>query len=86
VNCPIYQADASTHRFFGGRRAAVVVLDEWLDDQSLQAIAAENNVAETAFVIPGSPLPTVPWVFYNKRGKRVQRRLECQVLRFALYG
>ena len=37
---------------FGGNPAAVVTLDEWLADDVLQAIATENNLAETAFVVP----------------------------------
>lgn len=49
---PIYKLDAFTHRVFGGNPAAVVVLERWLPDSVLQAIAAENNVSETAFVIP----------------------------------
>src|SRR5262245_40948886 len=55
---PIYQVDAFTSRLFGGNPAAIVILDEWLPDATLQAIAAENNLAETAFVIPrGDPMP-----------------------------
>jgi len=61
VNFPIYQVDAFTHRIFGGNPAAVVILDEWLDDQTLQAIAAENNLAETAFVIPGRNCSNLRW-------------------------
>ncbi|MEQ6886742.1 PhzF family phenazine biosynthesis protein [Salicola sp. Rm-C-2C1-2] len=49
----IHQIDAFTDRLFGGNPAAVVPMDEWLPDDTLQAIAAENNLAETAFVIPG---------------------------------
>ena len=49
----LYQVDAFTSRLFGGNPAAVVLLDAWLDDEILQAIAAENNLSETAFVIPG---------------------------------
>lgn len=49
---PIYQVDAFTDRVFGGNPAAVVPLDAWIADDLLQAIAAENNLAETAFVIP----------------------------------
>lgn len=55
---PIHQVDAFTSRLFGGNPAAIVILDEWLPDATLQAIAAENNLAETAFVIPsGDPMP-----------------------------
>ncbi len=48
----IWQIDAFTGRLFGGNPAAVVPLDDWLDDATLQAIAAENNLAETAFFVP----------------------------------
>lgn len=48
----IFQVDAFTGRVFAGNPAAVVPLEGWLDDATLQAIAAENNVAETAFFIP----------------------------------
>ncbi len=48
----IYQVDAFTTQLFGGNPAAVVVLDEWLNDHLLQSIAAENNLAETAYLVP----------------------------------
>ncbi|HBY63307.1 MAG TPA: isomerase [Solibacterales bacterium] len=48
---PIYQVDAFTSRLFGGNPAAVVPLDRWLPDATLQAIAAENNLSETAFFV-----------------------------------
>lgn len=52
MRLPIYQIDAFTSRLFGGNPAAVVLLDEWLPDETLQAVAAENNLSETAFVVP----------------------------------
>ncbi len=48
---PIYQIDAFTSRLFGGNPAAVVPLDNWLTDTQMQAIAAENNLSETAFFV-----------------------------------
>jgi len=48
---PIYQVDAFTDQVFGGNPAAVVLLDRWLSDEAMQAVAAENNLAETAFVV-----------------------------------
>lgn len=48
----LYQIDAFTDTLFGGNPAAVVPLDSWLPDQLMQSIAAENNLAETAFVVP----------------------------------
>lgn len=47
-----YQIDAFTTRIFQGNPAAVCPLTEWLDDSLMQAIAAENNLSETAFFVP----------------------------------
>jgi predicted PhzF superfamily epimerase YddE/YHI9 len=51
MRIPIYQVDAFTDRVFGGNPAAVCPLESWLPDETLQAIAAENNLSETAFVV-----------------------------------
>lgn len=48
----VYQVAAFTDREFGGNPAAVVPLDDWIDDALLQKIAAENNLSETAFFVP----------------------------------
>ena len=48
----LYQIDAFTHRVFAGNPAAVCPLDRWIPDQTMQSIAAENNLSETAFFIP----------------------------------
>nr|WKN36710.1 PhzF family phenazine biosynthesis protein [Tunicatimonas sp. TK19036] len=48
----LYQVDAFTQKIFGGNPAAVCPLDDWLPDELMQAIAAENNLAETAFFVP----------------------------------
>ncbi|MCB0554353.1 MAG: PhzF family phenazine biosynthesis protein [Phaeodactylibacter sp.] len=48
----LYQADAFTNERFRGNPAAVCPLKQWLPDATLQAIAAENNLSETAFFIP----------------------------------
>jgi PhzF family phenazine biosynthesis protein len=45
----MFQVDAFAERLFTGNPAAVLILDVWLDDALMQAIAAENNLAETAF-------------------------------------
>ncbi len=47
----LYQIDAFTDRVFGGNPAAVCPLEEWLPDATMQAIAEENNLAETAFFL-----------------------------------
>jgi PhzF family phenazine biosynthesis protein len=48
----IWVVDAFTDRVFTGNPAAVVPLERWLPDATLQAIAAENRLSETAFVVP----------------------------------
>lgn len=52
MRTPIFQIDAFTTRRFTGNPAAVMPLKHFLDDSMLQAIAAENNLAETAFLVP----------------------------------
>jgi PhzF family phenazine biosynthesis protein len=51
MTLPFYQVDAFTSKLFGGNPAAVVPLEKWLDDVTLQNIAAENNLSETAFFV-----------------------------------
>lgn len=51
INLPIYQVDAFTDQLFRGNPAAVVPLDAWLPDETMQQIAAENNLSETAFFL-----------------------------------
>lgn len=51
MRLPIYQVDAFAGRVFGGNPAAVVFLESWLPDATLQNIAAENNLAETAYLV-----------------------------------
>ena len=48
----IFQIDAFTKRLFGGNPAAVCPLDDWIPDTTMQAIATENNLSETAFFVP----------------------------------
>ena len=52
MELPVYQVDAFTSHVFRGNPASVVSLDRWLPDEVLQAIAMENNQAETAFYVP----------------------------------
>ena len=53
MRLPLYQIDAFASSVFRGNPAVVMPLEEWLKDSTLQAIAAENNQAETAFFRPG---------------------------------
>lgn len=48
----MYQVDAFSNQLFGGNPAAICPLERWLDKATMQAIAAENNLSETAFFIP----------------------------------
>ncbi len=52
MRLPIYQVDAFTARLFGGNPAAVVPMSNFPEDAVMQAIAAENNLSETAFLVP----------------------------------
>jgi PhzF family phenazine biosynthesis protein len=52
MKIPIFHVDAFTGEIFDGNPAAVCPLDKWLPDATLQNIAAENNLSETAFIIP----------------------------------
>jgi PhzF family phenazine biosynthesis protein len=51
MQLPIYQIDAFTSRVFAGNPAAVCPLEEWLPDATMQSIAAENNLSETAYFV-----------------------------------
>jgi len=51
MSIPIYQVDAFTSELFRGNPAAVCPLDRWLPEETLQAIAEENNLSETAFFV-----------------------------------
>lgn len=52
MKLPLWQVDAFATRRFEGNPAAVVLLDEWLPPETMQAIAMENNLSETAFLVP----------------------------------
>lgn len=51
MTIPIYQADAFTDKLFGGNPAAICPLEKWLPDETMQRIAIENNLSETAFFV-----------------------------------
>jgi PhzF family phenazine biosynthesis protein len=61
VQIPLYQIDAFTDRLFAGNPAAVCPLDEWLPADQMQAIAAENNLSETAFFVRRGDLYELRW-------------------------
>lgn len=52
MKLPLYQLDAFADTVFAGNPAAVVPLESWLSDETMQKIANENNLSETAFFVP----------------------------------
>ena len=61
----IFQIDAFTDKVFHGNPAAICLLSEWLNDELLQAIAFENNLSETAFVLEDKAGYHVRWFTPN---------------------
>jgi PhzF family phenazine biosynthesis protein len=62
MRIPYYEIAAFTSRPFGGNPAGVCLLQEWLPDEVMQAIAAENNLAETAFMIERDKHFDIRWM------------------------
>jgi predicted PhzF superfamily epimerase YddE/YHI9 len=52
MRTPLFQVDAFTSRLFAGNPAAVMPMERFPSDSVMQAVAAENNLAETAFIVP----------------------------------
>ena len=61
MKLPIYIADAFTDKLFGGNPAAVCPLQEWLPDKTMQSLAVENNLSETAFIIEEDDHYRIRW-------------------------
>ncbi|GAA0871850.1 PhzF family phenazine biosynthesis protein [Gangjinia marincola] len=61
MNIPLYQVDAFTTQLFTGNPAAVCILEDWITDELMQRIAAENNLAETAFVVKKDDVYELRW-------------------------
>lgn len=61
MQIPLYHIDAFSANAFGGNPAAVCPLPSWIDDGLMQSIAAENNLAETAFFAPTSEGYDIRW-------------------------
>ncbi len=57
----IYKLDAFADRLFSGNPAAVCLLDQWIPEDVMQNIAAENNLAETAFLVPKDSKYEIRW-------------------------
>lgn len=62
MTLPIYVVDAFTSKLFSGNPAAVVPLKTWLDDVTLQNIASENNLSETAFFVKEETNYHIRWM------------------------
>jgi PhzF family phenazine biosynthesis protein len=58
----MFVVNAFAKTTFGGNPAAVVLLDKWLDDEHLQQIAGQNNLAETAFIVPQDDDFAIRWM------------------------
>src|SRR5579875_2931381 len=61
MELPIYQVDAFSSSVFSGNPAAICPLESWLPDATLQAIATENNLSETAFFVPRDGAYQLRW-------------------------
>ncbi len=61
MRIPLFQVDAFTKQPFSGNPAAVCPLNAWLDDDLLRKVAAENNLSETAYIVPRGNLYELRW-------------------------
>jgi PhzF family phenazine biosynthesis protein len=75
MSLPLYQVDAFAEGVFSGNPAAVVPLAAWLPDETLLAIAEENNLSETAFFVP---LPPESGADYTCAGSPPPSRSTCR--------
>jgi PhzF family phenazine biosynthesis protein len=56
-----FVVDAFAEELFKGNQAGVCILDKWIDDNLLQNIASENNLAETAFIVKNGQQYDLRW-------------------------
>lgn len=61
MKVPIFQVDAFTDHIFGGNPAAVCPLEKWLDEETMQHLAQENNLSETAFFVKNGAEYDLRW-------------------------
>ncbi|HAH49761.1 MAG TPA: isomerase [Balneola sp.] len=61
MKVPIFQVDAFTDHIFGGNPAAVCPLKEWIEDETMQRLAQENNLSETAFFVENGDAYELRW-------------------------
>src|SRR5579871_4833999 len=62
MNIPIYHVDAFAKVLFSGNPAAVCVLEKWLEDDLLCAIARENNLPATVFLVKEQDIFKIRWI------------------------
>ncbi len=74
MRIPIYQVDAFASRLFAGNPAAVMPMEDFPADSLLQALAAENNLAETAFLVRAGDDYRLAVVHACHRGSAVRPR------------
>ena len=65
MKIPLYVVDAFAEQQFSGNPAAVCLLDHWLDERTLQNIAMENNLSETAFAVESGDAFAIRWFTPN---------------------
>lgn len=61
MKIPIYKIDAFAENTFSGNPAAVCIMDKWIEDELMQKIAGENNLAETAFIVKNNNQFEIRW-------------------------
>ena len=61
MKIPLYQVDAFNDQVFKGNPAAICVLGDWLPAELMQSIASENNLSETAFLVPQDEAYGIRW-------------------------
>ena len=61
MKLPLYIVNAFSSEPFRGNPAAVCPLEQWLDDSTMQSIAAQNNLSETAFIVNDGHAYQIRW-------------------------
>ena len=72
-----FVVDAFTNQPFAGNPAAVVPLEEWKDDQWLQNVAMEMNLAETAYLVPNATGYDLRWFTPKVEASRYGCEFDC---------
>ena len=67
MQVPYYVVHAFTSTVFAGNPAGVCVLEDWLPDDRMQRIAAENRLSETAFLLGGDARYELRWFIASGR-------------------